>query len=423
MNLPEKKSWRMSWGAFLLSTVASVMLVALPLILATSQVAALSDTTPPTVSITFPGNGAWVKGIQTVSVVAIDSVGISKVVLYVDGVLISTDTSSPYSFSLNTGVYADGSTHTIRADAYDTSNNKASAQISVKVDNKAPTVYTTSPSNGATLSGSAIWSAAASDNMGVKFVYFFVDGGLYSSSLTFPYVQTLSTSGYSNGAHKFMAIAYDIAMNEARHEITVNINNPDITSPTVTITNPANGAVVSGTTNIDVRSFDVNSVTRVEYYADGALVGSDSILTHPDSFYYASISWNTASVPNGSHTIMAKGFDLYNNVGTRSITVAVSNAAATDTTPPTVSVTYPTNNGLVCGTTIVSVSATDTGSGIYGVYLYVDGVYKAADFTSPYSFSLDTTKYTDGTHKIRALALDKAYNYSLVEISVTISNR
>jgi len=88
MNLPEKKSWRMSWGAFLLSTVASVMLVALPLILATSQVAALSDTTPPTVSITFPGNGAWVKGIQTVSVVAIDSVGISKVVLYVDGVLI-----------------------------------------------------------------------------------------------------------------------------------------------------------------------------------------------------------------------------------------------------------------------------------------------------------------------------------------------
>ena len=503
MKVQGKKYRRLVWGAFLLSTVASVMLVALPLILATSQVAALSDTTPPTVSITFPGNGAWVNGIQTVSVVAIDSVGISKVVLYVDGVLKSTDTSSPYSFSLNTGVYADGSTHTIRADAYDSSNNKASKQISVKVDNKAPTVYTTSPFNGATISGSLTWSAVASDNMGVKFVYFFVDGGLYSSSLTFPYVQTLSTSGYSNGAHKFMAIAYDIAMNEARHEITVNINNPDITSPTVTITNPANGAVVSGTTNIDVRSFDVNSVTRVEYYADGALVGSDTTLTHPDSFYYASISWNTASVPNGSHTIMAKGFDLYNNVGTRSITVTVSNAAASDTTPPVVTpppnqtaeatsslgaavsyppataldnvdgalattcaptsgstfalgtttvscsatdsssnigkasftvtvkdtkapvaqVTNPSNAETIKGMITTSVSATDDGSGISKVELYVDNALKSTASSAPYSFSLDTTPYLDGTHKLGAKAYDKVSNTAYQEISVNVLNQ
>src|SRR5437867_5326978 len=273
MKVQGKKYRRLVWGAFLLSTVASVMLVALPLILATSQVAALSDTTPPTVSITFPGNGAWVKGTTTGWVSATDNYGVSKVELYVDGVLKSTDTSSPYSFSLNTGVYADGSTHTIRADAYDSSNNKASAQISATVDNTVPAVYTTSPSNGATLSGSLTWSAAASDANGVKFVYFVVDGSIYNSILSAPYVTSISTSGYSNGAHKFMAIAYDIAMNEARQEITVYINNPDTTSPTVTITNPAIGAVVSGTTNIDVRSFDVNSVTRVEYYADGALVG------------------------------------------------------------------------------------------------------------------------------------------------------
>src|SRR3989442_2458653 len=102
MNLPEKKSWRLSWGAFLLSTVASVMLVALPLILATSQVAPLSDTTPPTVSITFPGNGAWINGTTTGWVSATDNYAASKVQLYGYGLLKSTAASAPYIFSPTT---------------------------------------------------------------------------------------------------------------------------------------------------------------------------------------------------------------------------------------------------------------------------------------------------------------------------------
>jgi hypothetical protein len=88
-----------------------------------------SDITLPTVSITSPANGAYLLGITTVNVLATDNVAISKVELYLDGTLTLTDTSSPYSFTVTAkrGSVA----HIIKVVAYDTSNNIATAQITV----------------------------------------------------------------------------------------------------------------------------------------------------------------------------------------------------------------------------------------------------------------------------------------------------
>src|SRR5213594_4180622 len=222
MKVQGKKYRRLSWGAFLLSTVASVMLVALPLILATSQVAALSDTTPPTVSITFPGNGAWVKGTTTVYVSATDSVGVSKVELYADGMLKGTDTTSPYNFVLDTKVYADGSTHTLSAIAYDTSNNKATLSKSITVDNTPPGVSIMSPTNRGTVTGVISVSVYASDaNSGIYLVFIYVDGKWIATDLAAPYVVSLDTTTYASGSHSIQAIALDKAYNYSTIEISV----------------------------------------------------------------------------------------------------------------------------------------------------------------------------------------------------------
>ena len=294
--------------------------------------------------------------------------------------------------------------------------------VAQAADTIPPTVSIKSPSNGATVTGSITFSATATDNTAVNMVYFVIDGMIYNTVLYPPYFTVLNTGGYSNGAHKFMVIAYDNAWNEARQEITVYINNVDTTPPTVTITNPASGATVSGTINIDVRSYDANVVKKIEYYADGALIGTVTTLTHPDAFYYASIAWNTASLPNGSHTIVAKGFDSYNNVGTRSITVTVSNVAIKDTTPPVVSISSPGNGATLKGVTTVSVSASDSNSGMYMVLLYVDNKYVGAGWSSPYNFSLDTRAYANGAHTIMVIAFDKANNYSIAAVSVNVAN-
>jgi Bacterial Ig domain len=93
------------------------------------------DTTPPTVSITAPLNGATVSGTVSVTATASDNVGVTKVEFYLDGALQSTDTTSPYSWSWDT-TSATNATHTLTAKAYDAALNVGtSTAVSVTVNN------------------------------------------------------------------------------------------------------------------------------------------------------------------------------------------------------------------------------------------------------------------------------------------------
>ena len=77
------------------------------------------DTIDPSVAITSPQNETTVNGSLTVSVSAADERGVDRVELYVDGELLSSDTTSPYTFSWDTYAYAN-SDHELVAVAYDT---------------------------------------------------------------------------------------------------------------------------------------------------------------------------------------------------------------------------------------------------------------------------------------------------------------
>ncbi|HVE85548.1 MAG TPA: Ig-like domain-containing protein, partial [Myxococcales bacterium] len=93
------------------------------------------DTTPPTVSITAPTAGSTVSGTVTISASASDNVGVSRVEFYVDGGLLSSDTTSPYSASWNTAAASNGA-HTLTAKAFDAAgNNTTSAAVGVTVSN------------------------------------------------------------------------------------------------------------------------------------------------------------------------------------------------------------------------------------------------------------------------------------------------
>jgi len=95
------------------------------------------DTTPPTVSITAPANGATVSGTVSVTASASDNVGVTKVEFYLDGALKSTDTTSLYSWSWDSTSVANG-THSLTAKAYDAANNAGtSSAVSVTVSNTA----------------------------------------------------------------------------------------------------------------------------------------------------------------------------------------------------------------------------------------------------------------------------------------------
>jgi Tol biopolymer transport system component len=90
------------------------------------------DRTPPTVTLTAPANGATVNGVTTISANAVDGVGVNRVDFLVDGKIVGTAATAPYSVLWNAASVTPGS-HTVSARAFDTSGNQAIASVSVTV--------------------------------------------------------------------------------------------------------------------------------------------------------------------------------------------------------------------------------------------------------------------------------------------------
>jgi putative lipoic acid-binding regulatory protein len=291
------------------------------------------DTTLPTVSLTAPTSGATVNGTVTVSATASDNVGVTGVQFRLDGVNIgSEDTTSPYSISWNTTSVANGS-HALTAIARDAAGNtRTSSAVDVTVQNSAPvdttppTIGITAPASGATVSATITVAANASDNVGVAGVQFLLDGAnLGAEDTSSPYAMSWNTTAASNGSHTLAARARDAAGNTQTSSVTVTVQNQavDTTLPTVSLTAPAGGATVSGTVAVSATASDNVGVAGVQFRVDGANIGAE------DTTSPYSVSWNTATIANGNHTLTAVARDAAGNTATSaSQSVTVSNSQA-----------------------------------------------------------------------------------------------
>jgi hypothetical protein len=182
----------------------------------------------------------------------------------------------------------------------------------------------------------------------------------------------------------------------------------------VSLTAPANGAIVNGTVNITATASDNVGVIGVQFQVNGANHGTE------DASNPYSRSWNTGAVPNGLHYLTAVARDAAGNTAATTITVTVFNV---DTTPPTVSVTSPANGATVTGAVNVTASAADNFA-VAGVQFQLDAANLGGeDLTSPYSFIWDTRTTPDGSYLVRATARDVAGNVTIsAPVLVTVSN-
>ncbi len=104
----------------------------------------------------------------------------------------------------------------------------------------------------------------------------------------------------------------------------------DVTNPSVNIISPVDGANISGVVQISVNGTDENGIASYEIYVD-------AVLRSTASSYF----WDTRTVNNGSHTILARCIDPANNIGEDNITVLVEN---NDTLPSTGQIKIMTYN-------------------------------------------------------------------------------
>jgi uncharacterized protein DUF4082/concanavalin A-like lectin/glucanase superfamily protein/galactose oxidase-like protein/Big-like domain-containing protein/purple acid phosphatase-like protein len=119
-------------------------------------------------------------------------------------------------------------------------------------------------------------------------------------------------------------------------------------------------------------------------------------------------SYNDTSLAGGTYYYRVKAVDKAGNLSTASpqATAVVSG----DTTLPTVALTAPAAGASVSGTVSVTANASDN-VGVQSVQFKLDGQnVGAADTTSPYALSWDSTTATDGPHSLTAVARDNSGN-------------
>jgi hypothetical protein len=199
--------------------------------------------------------------------------------------------------------------------------------------------------------------------------------------------------------------------------------NPGTTPPTVSMTNPANGASVSGTVPVQASAVagGSNTITSVQFLLDGQPLGS-AVTAPPYTF-----NWTVGSTPLGNHTLSARVADSAGNVATASpIAVTVvsgGRGGGPDTTPPTVSMTNPTQNETVSATTPLAANAADNVA-VASVQFLVDGKAVGSPVTGPpYAISWDTTTVSSGTHTVSAQATDSSGNVgSSAAVTVAVQN-
>jgi len=192
---------------------------------------------------------------------------------------------------------------------------------------------------------------------------------------------------------------------------------PDTTRPTVSLTAPLAGQTVSGTIAVSASASDNVGVVGVQFKLDGVNLGAED-LGAPFS-----VSWNTTTTANGSHSLTAVARDAAGNVTTSgAVAITVMNAVP-DTTPPTTAITAPADGATVSNTVTVTASASDN-VGVAGVQFFVDGVALGVeDTTAPYSISWNTASVANGSHTLRTVARDVAGNSTTsASVTVTVAN-
>ena len=104
--------------------------------------------------------------------------------------------------------------------------------------------------------------------------------------------------------------------------------------PSVSVTNPTDGATVSGTVTVTADASDDNGVSQVEFFVDGGSIGVDS-----DGSDGWSASWDTTTYVDGGHTVEAVATDSAGQTASDSVSVTVDNSGGGTTYPIDLSVT------------------------------------------------------------------------------------
>lgn len=236
-------------------------------------------------------------------------------------------------------------------------------------------------------------------------------GGTYSWTLTAP----TAPGTYSLTARAALVKGGTEVYRDASSQLSFTVALTVVTPPSVSISSPANGALVKGDLVINAAvAPGTNAVSYVQFMIDGAQVGNRSAAPY-------SFTLDTTAYPDVQHTIVATAVDSSGLSGSGQAVVTFNNTGLAKVTP-IVAVGSPASGSSVSGA--IAVNATVTGvSSVSWVRLSVDWQEIANRSSSPYNFDLDTTKFSNGQHNINVTASDPDGGFGWKELTIDVQNQ
>jgi predicted phage tail protein len=209
---------------------------------------------------------------------------------------------------------------------------------------------------------------------------------------------------------------YSTALSAA--QIQTDMNTPmglgALPTPAVALTSPATGAAYATGTAVPVAATATvagDTITKVDFMANGALIGSDA--TSPYG-----ITWTPAAAGTYTITALAQG-SLGGSATSAGANVTIS--APTSNAPPSVSITFPAAGATFSAGASINVAATasDSNGSIASVTFYHSGSQLiGTDTTNPYGATWSNV--AAGTYSLTAVALDNG-GASTVSAAVMIT--
>ena len=262
----------------------------------------------------------------------------------------------------------------------------------------------TSPQAGAhSLSGVVPVLVNASAGQGIYSVQLEVDAvpyGLPDTTPIGPYQYEIDwdTNGVSVGNHTLTVVATDWSqigggVQQASAPVTVDVGPA---YPTVSLTVPQAYTFARGTVALSATVSGGQAPTDLTFAVDAVPLSSSS--------------WDTTTVPDGSHTVTAAVQDARGKGSTDSVSVTVDN------TPPTTALLSVGAPALLNGNLAVSAQASDA-YGMRSVQFQIDGQQTGSLTTVPdggngyiYSQTLSLQGLSLGAHTLTEVAVDAAGN-------------
>ncbi len=398
----------------------------------------VTDSTPPTMSFTASASGDVLQNDIHYVGTATDNVAMADVLYGVDGgtpVSEVPDTSNPLSYPIYldfSGFGLSYGAHTIEVYAVDATGNQSVQvfHINVVIDTTLPAITYTSLPSGDVYSSQVVVAGHLTDNVGLKILYFNVDGSPGFDAGTNVYDKTnpkdwlfsldFSSWNLAPGPHNIGLSIHDTSDNYQQASIDFNVI-PDTTPPVFTYTASPSAEVVSSNIKVTGHATDNVGMSAIDFNIDNTGTW-DTGASGANGWAFA-LDFGPYYLAPGPHTLTLYAHDTSGNVNTQVLNFTV----ITDSTAPVMNFTTSTS-GPVLSTGVQYVGTATDNFQMSTVQYSVDGGSRidahpdTSNSTSfPFAIDLTSLNLSGGAHTIDIFADDTSANETTQAFSIYVT--